>query len=122
MPTPKTPQLIATKDGWALKFDGQTFAGTKEPHVLGTLIWALEAEAAFDAADSAGDIVNLKLARYWGQLMSRQGAENNADLDEEFIKSQLNEAAGLAPDDDTRKLIATCYFERMRETVLSRED
>ena len=122
MTTSKNARLTATQQGWALQVDGLTFAGTKEPHVLGTLVWALEAEEAFDAADSTGDFVQLKLARYWGLLLDRQGAEENADLDAEFISARLREAAELSPDDDTRKLIATGYFERMRETVLGRVD
>lgn len=120
MQTPKTPKLISTEEGWALQIDGLTFAGTKEPHVLGTLVWALEAEAAFDDAESAGDQVQLKLAKYWGLLLNRQGAADNPDLDAEFVSARLREAAQLAPNDDARKLIATGYFERMRETVLSR--
>lgn len=122
MTASKKAKLTATQKGWALQLNGSTFAATKEPHVLGTLVWALEAEEAFDVADSSGDFVQLKLARYWGLLLDRQGAEKNADLDAEFISARLREAAELAPDDDTRKLIATAYFERMRETVLSRAD
>ena len=122
MTASKNAKLTATQKGWALQLNGSTFAATKEPHVLGTLIWALEAEGAFDAADSAGDQMQLKLAKYWGLLLDRQGEKDNPDLDAEFISARLREAAELAPDDDTRKLIATCYFERMRETVLSRED
>ena len=120
MTTSKTTKLIATEEGWALQIDGLTFAGTKEPHVLGTLIWALKAEGAFDAADSAGDQVQLKLARYWGLLLDRQGAENNTDLDEDFIKARVKEAVALASDLEAKKMIATGYFKRMRETVLSR--
>ena len=121
MKTTKNSKLIATKDGWVLKFDGLVFAETKKPNALGTLIWALEAEAALDDADSAGDHVQLQLAKYWGGLLDRQGAAGNQDLDEEFVRARLTDAVELASDDETKKLIATCYFERMRETVLSRE-
>jgi hypothetical protein len=110
------PKLIATGEGWALEAGGVTYAATRGATVLGTLIWSLGAEAAFEtAAGQDGDHVLLFLAQHWCALTTRYD-ENVTDV----LEQDLFTAATLGPDLTASDAVYAGFFSRMKEFTETR--
>lgn len=111
------PKLIAIGEGWTLEAGGVVYAATRGATVLGTLIWALNAEAAFKtAAGQDGDHVLIFLAQHWYALTTRYD-ENVTDV----LEQDLFAAATLAPDLASSDLVYSGFFARMKEFTEARK-
>jgi hypothetical protein len=105
------PKLVAMVDGWALETKGVTYKATRGATVLGTLIWSLGAEAAFETAEGQdGDPVILRLAQHWCSLTAEHG-ENVSDV----LEQDLYAAAALAPDTAASDHVYSSFFYRIKQ-------
>ncbi|CAM3593911.1 hypothetical protein POHY109586_15235 [Polaromonas hydrogenivorans] len=112
-------RLTAVRDdGWQLTVDGVNYAPTAEPNVLGTLVWALQAEAAFDNLGFHGNRAITSLAQHWCGMLQRHAEGHAADeLPLELEQDALACAAALAPDATTRECLLRGYARRKHELV-----
>lgn len=110
------PRLTAIPDnGWQLTVDGVNYAPTAEPNVLGTLVWALQAEAAFDNHGRHGNMATMRLAQHWCGMVQRHVEGHADELPLELEHDALECAAALAPDEKTRDCLLHGYARRKHE-------
>ncbi|CAN5564021.1 hypothetical protein BH10PSE16_BH10PSE16_41150 [soil metagenome] len=105
--------LAASHDGWQLTVEGVKYAFTAEPNVLGTLVWALEAEAAFENHGRHGNEAVLHLAQHWCGMVQRYAEGTLKDLPLELQHDALTSAAELAPDGQLKECLLDRYAVRM---------
>ena len=112
-------RLTAVRDdGWQLTVDGISYAPTAQPNVLGTLVWALQAESAFDNPGFHGNRAITSLARHWCGMLQRHAEGHADDLPLELEHDALACAAALAPDARTRECLLHGYAGRKHHLEL----
>jgi hypothetical protein len=113
------PRLTEIPDnGWQLTVDGVNYAPTAEPNVLGTLVWALQAEAAFDNHGCHGNMAMMHLAQNWCGMLQRHAESHAGNLPLELEHDALACAAALAPDARTRECLLHGYAGRKHQLEL----
>lgn len=110
----------ARDDGWQLTAEGVKYAPTAEPNVLGTLVWALAAEAAFENHERHGNMAKMHLAQHWCGMVQRHAEGKLEDLPLELQQDALASAAALAPDVKLREGLLNSYAERRHKLALKK--